>query len=66
VTLMRVFTKLAYPDDAEGTTRSASLYFIISAAFSFLCLALFLAMERLPFAKQFLDRQKRLAEANKV
>eukprot|EP00475_Leptophrys_vorax_P036820 TRINITY_DN6281_c0_g1_i3.p1 TRINITY_DN6281_c0_g1~~TRINITY_DN6281_c0_g1_i3.p1 ORF type:complete len:347 (+),score=74.95 TRINITY_DN6281_c0_g1_i3:80-1120(+) len=64
VTLMRVFTKLAYPDDADE--RSANLYFIISAAFSGLCLALFLAMERLPFAKQFLDKQNRLREASRL
>jgi len=63
---MRVFTKLAYPNTDDGATKSANLYFIISAGFSGICLGLFLVMEKLPFAKQFLDKQKRQQQANKL
>lgn len=34
VTLIRVFTKLGYPETDEGTIRSSTVYFAISAAFS--------------------------------
>jgi equilibrative nucleoside transporter 1/2/3 len=58
VTLMRVFSKLIYKDDENVTMKSANLFFGIAAGFSMLCFLLFLVMERIPFARRFLDKLK--------
>lgn len=53
VSVLRVFTKLVYPQDAKGLRASANLYFIVSIAVMVVCIIFYNMSHKLPVIKYF-------------
>ncbi|CAM8879823.1 unnamed protein product [Rhodiola kirilowii] len=55
VSLLRVFTKAVYTQDAEGLRRSANLYFIVSILVMIVCIVFYNISHRFPIIKYYQD-----------
>uniref|UniRef100_A0A7N0U2M0 Equilibrative nucleotide transporter 1 n=1 Tax=Kalanchoe fedtschenkoi TaxID=63787 RepID=A0A7N0U2M0_KALFE len=55
VSLLRVFTKAVYPQDAAGLRSSANLYFIFSILVMIVCIVFYNVAHRLPVIKYYQD-----------
>jgi len=55
VSVMRIVTKAAYPQDAHGLRKSAILYFIVSIVVMALCLVCYNVADRLPVVQYYRD-----------
>ncbi|KAI4382598.1 hypothetical protein MLD38_008543 [Melastoma candidum] len=53
ISLLRVITKAAYPQDSEGLRQSANLYFAVGIVIMALCIVFYNIADRLPVIKYF-------------
>lgn len=55
ISILRIFTKAVYSQDAHGIRKSANLYFIVSIVVMFICIVLHNVAHRLPVIKHYND-----------
>ncbi|KAE9620192.1 putative equilibrative nucleoside transporter [Lupinus albus] len=53
VSVLRIFTKAVYSQDASGLRKSANLYFAVSIVIEFICIILYNIVHRLPVIKYY-------------
>lgn len=53
VSVLRIFTKAVYPQDASGLQKSANLYFAVSIVIMFICMVFYNIVHRLPIMKYY-------------
>ncbi|XP_061353477.1 equilibrative nucleotide transporter 1 [Gastrolobium bilobum] len=53
VSVLRIFTKAVYSQDASGLRKSANLYFAVSIVIVFICMVLYNIVHRLPIMKYY-------------
>ncbi|KVI05624.1 equilibrative nucleotide transporter 1 [Cynara cardunculus var. scolymus] len=55
ISILRIFTKAVYSQDAQGIRKSANLYFAVSIVVMFICIVLHNIAHRLPVIKHYND-----------
>lgn len=64
VSVLRIFTKAVYPQDASGLQKSANLYFSVSIVIVFICMVLYNMVHKLPVMKYYNELKVEALTAN--
>ncbi|XP_027355745.1 equilibrative nucleotide transporter 1-like [Abrus precatorius] len=62
--VLRIFTKAVYPQDASGLQKSANLYFAVSIVIVFICMVFYNLVHRLPVMKYYNELKVQAVAAN--
>lgn len=64
VSILRIFTKAVYPQDASGLQKSANLYFSVSIVIVFICMVFYNLVHKLPVMKYYNELKAEAVAAN--
>ncbi|TKY67949.1 Equilibrative nucleotide transporter 1 [Spatholobus suberectus] len=64
VSVLRIFTKAVYTQDASGLQKSANLYFAVSIVIVFICMVFYNMVHKLPVMKYYNERKVEAVTAN--